>query len=67
MDRCGRIVAVCYLGSEDLNAWMVTQGWAVAYRHYSKDYVPQEEAAHAAKLGIWAGPFTMPWEWRQEH
>ncbi|WP_225309040.1 thermonuclease family protein [Hypericibacter adhaerens] len=56
-DRYGRTVTVCYLGSEDLNAWMVAQGWAVAYRQYSTDYVPQEEAAHAAKLGIWIGTF----------
>ncbi|QEX16838.1 hypothetical protein FRZ44_21330 [Hypericibacter terrae] len=65
-DRYGRTVAVCYLGSEDLNAWMVSQGWALAYRHYSTDYVPQEEAAHAAGLGIWAGTFTAPWDWRAQ-
>jgi endonuclease YncB( thermonuclease family) len=64
IDRYGRTVAVCHLGSEDLNAWLVSQGWAVAYRHYSRDYVPQEEAAHAAKLGIWVGSFMMPWKWR---
>lgn len=63
-DRYGRTVAVCYLGSEDIGAWLVSQGWALAYRHYSKDYVPQEEAAHAAHLGVWAGTFTPPWEWR---
>jgi len=67
IDRYGRTVAVCFLGSEDLDAWMVAQGWAVAYRHYSMDYVPQEEAAHAAGLGVWAGTFVMPWDWRQEH
>jgi endonuclease YncB( thermonuclease family) len=51
-DRYGRTVAVCFLGSEDLNAWMVAQAWAVAYRHYSTDCVPEEEAAHKAGLGI---------------
>jgi endonuclease YncB( thermonuclease family) len=67
IDRYGRTVAVCFLGSEDLDAWMVAQGWAVAYRHYSIDYVPQEEAAHAAHLGMWAATFMLPWEWRQQH
>jgi endonuclease YncB( thermonuclease family) len=65
VDRYGRIVAVCRAGGEDLNAWMVSQGWALAYRHYSTAYVGQEEAAHAAKLGIWRGPFTAPWDWRR--
>lgn len=64
VDRYGRTVAVCYLGAEDLSAWMVAKGWALAYRHYSKDYVPEEEAAHAAGAGVWAGTFTPPWEWR---
>ncbi|MGH6879728.1 thermonuclease family protein [Hypericibacter sp.] len=67
VDRFGRTVAVCRLGSEDLNAWMVAQGWAVAYRHHSLDYVPQENAAQAGKLGIWAGSFMLPWEWRRTH
>src|SRR5438874_5398102 len=35
VDQYGRIVAVCSAGGEDLNAWMVRQGWALAYRHYS--------------------------------
>ena len=29
-DRYGRSIAVCMLGSENLNYWMVEQGWAVA-------------------------------------
>ena len=37
-DRYGRIVAVCSAGGEDLNAWMVSEGLAVAYQTYSKDY-----------------------------
>ena len=32
-DRYGRVVAVCYSRGEDLNAWMVSQGWALAYRN----------------------------------
>lgn len=35
VDRYGRIVAVCRAGGGDLNAWMVSQGCALAYRHYS--------------------------------
>ena len=64
-DRYGRIVAVCRVRGEDLNRWMVRQGWALAYRHYSMDYVPDERAARAAKRGLWRGDFVPPWRWRK--
>jgi endonuclease YncB( thermonuclease family) len=64
-DRYGRIIAVCSQRGIDLNAWMVEEGHALAYRQYSKDYVSQEEAARAAKRGIWSGSFTPPSEYRR--
>ncbi len=64
-DKYGRTVAVCSLGGVDLNRWMVQQGHALAYRQYSARYVTDEEAARAAKLGIWKGAFEEPWEWRK--
>jgi endonuclease YncB( thermonuclease family) len=67
VDRYGRVVAVCSAADEDLNAWMVRQGWALAYRHYSTAYVADEEAAHVARLGIWRGTFEAPWDWRRDH
>ena len=63
-DRYGRVVAVCSKDGEDLNRWLVRNGWAVAYRKYSTDYVADEERAKRAKLGIWSGSFEMPWDWR---
>jgi endonuclease YncB( thermonuclease family) len=63
-DRYRRLIAVCYRGSEDIAAWMVTQGRAVAFRRFSLDYVPEEEAAERARRGMWAGTFDMPWDWR---
>src|SRR5262249_37850810 len=67
VDRYGRIVAVCSIAGEDLNAWIVRQGWALAYREYSSAYVADEDAAHAAGDGIWRGSFEPPWQWRQDH
>ena len=64
-DRYGRTVAVCRKGKEDLNAWMVAQGHAIAYRRYSKDYVQQEVTAKALMLGIWSGSFEEPSQWRR--
>ena len=59
-DRYDRTLAICYLGDLDLNAWMVTEGWALAYRHYSLEYVPQEDAARAAVTGMWRGRSCRP-------
>lgn len=64
-DRYGRTVAVCRKGDEDLNAWMVAQGHAIAYRRYATDYVAAETAAKAAKRGIWAGTFQEPGDYRK--
>lgn len=63
-DRYGRLIATCYLGNEDLDAWMVSQGWALAFRRYSVKYAPEEDDARAARRGIWQGSFQEPWEWR---
>lgn len=67
LDRYGRVVAVCFKGSEDLNRWMVANGWAVAFRRYSLDYVPDEAAARRSQVNIWSGAFDMPWDWRAQH
>lgn len=64
-DRYGRIVAVCRAGGEDLNAWMVSGGWAMAYRRYSEAYVDEEARAKSSRQGIWRGDFVPPWDWRK--
>jgi endonuclease YncB( thermonuclease family) len=66
-DRYGRMVAVCWLGAEDLGAWMVREGHALAYRKYSTDYVLHEDAARQARRGLWRGEFKAPWEWRRRN
>lgn len=65
-DRYQRIIATCHVDSTDIAAWMVEHGWAVAYRKYSLEYVSAEDRAHSAKLGIWAGTFDMPEDWRRQ-
>src|SRR5215213_11929318 len=42
-DRYGRVVALCRVFGEDLGAWMVGLGWALASRTYSTRYAPAEE------------------------
>jgi len=60
-----RLLAVCYVGSLELNAQMVSEGWALAFRQYSKDYIPEEREAQNNSRGIWKSEFIPPWEWRR--
>lgn len=63
-DRYRRLVARCFVAGQDMNAWMVSQGWALAYRQYSLRYVDQEDQARLQKKGIWVSQFAPPWQWR---
>jgi endonuclease YncB( thermonuclease family) len=64
-DRYRRILGRCWIDGYDLGAWMVSNGWALAFRRYSLDYVGEEKSAKDAGLGIWASEFLEPWEWRK--
>jgi endonuclease YncB( thermonuclease family) len=55
-DRYGRLLARCRAGSIDVNAAMVSEGWAVAYGGYRDE----ERAAREAGRGLWAGSFERP-------
>lgn len=59
-DQYDRILARCTVGTLDVNRFMVANGFAVAFRRYSNDYVSAEETAKANRRGIWASTFTMP-------
>ncbi len=64
-DRYNRFIGVCFVGQENLNKWMVRNGYAVAYKRYSKDYILDEEFAKTNKLGLWSGTFLKPEKWRK--
>ena len=64
-DRFGRTVGVCSSGGVDLNAWLVANGWALAYRQFSDEYVNEEEQARSNRRGIHRGEFVEPWDWRR--
>ena len=66
-DRYGRSVSTCMQSRLDINAEMVRQGWAIAYRQHGLDYIAAETAAKNARRGIWQGPFEMPEDWRADH
>jgi endonuclease YncB( thermonuclease family) len=63
-DRRGRSIARCEVDGEDIQKWMVKNGWALAYVRFSHDYDADEKAAREAKAGMWQGAFIAPWDWR---
>jgi len=68
-DSYDRLVADVFLRDESINAWMVQQGHAWAYRHYLEDgiYCTWEADARSAHRGIWSQPpdtWRAPWQWR---
>lgn len=65
IDRYKRIVAECFVGQTNLNKELVRNGWALAYRDYSNDYVEDEKFAKENKKGMWMGTFIHPKKWRK--
>jgi endonuclease YncB( thermonuclease family) len=65
-DRYGRFVGNCYRSDNaNIAAYLVRNGLAMDWPRYSRGaYADEQEAAKAEGLGIWAGEFTPPWEWR---
>ena len=65
-DRYGRALKTCYLADgTDINGWLVRNGYGLAYLRYSERYVAEEAAARAEDLGMHAGAFVPPWDWRK--
>ena len=68
-DSYERLVADVFVDDESINAWMVQQGNAWAYRHHLEDssFCAWEAEARSAGLGIWGQPaetWRAPWQWR---
>src|SRR2546430_16254157 len=66
-DRRGRTVARCEADGEDIQKWLVSNGWALALTRISHDYEADEKAAREAKAGMWQGDLLAPMDWRGRH
>ncbi|MBT4890950.1 MAG: thermonuclease family protein [Rhodospirillales bacterium] len=64
-DMEGNWLLRCYVEGININAYMVSEGWALSYEVLSKRYEPEEAIAKDHKKGIWDFEFTNPWEWRE--
>lgn len=57
----GSIVASCSADNEDLSAWMLQHGWAVARPDAPFEYAALERIAESKGIGIWGIPIdTFP-------
>lgn len=65
-DGYGRTIAVCRAGGVDLNAILILDGLAWAFRKYSTDYALEEQQAQAAERGIWQAPTDPAWVYREK-
>lgn len=63
-DRFGRALGICQAEGMELNASLVSAGWALADASRQPSLVPLEAAARARQSGLWAGGFTPPAHWR---
>ena len=52
----GSITAHCTSGNEDLSAWMLQSGWAVALPDAPFEYITLERIARSKGIGIWGIP-----------
>lgn len=64
-DGAGVLSGVCYVRGEELNSWLVANGWAVSDRSTGAAYVTQETQARRFELGLWRGEFVRPADWRR--
>ncbi len=70
-DQYGRAVGVVRLAGRDINAEMVAEGMAWAYRRYlsgpyASEYIGLEERARKQRRGLWRdGNPLPPWEFRR--
>lgn len=61
-DQYDRLLAICRVNGSDIAATMVAEGLAIS----SGGYWNEEAAARRDRLGIWAGSFDTPRNWRDD-
>lgn len=65
-DRFGRGLGLCSAGGAELNAGLVSAGWALAAEDDPAVRALEADARRGAR-GLWAGGYTRPEEWRRRH
>ena len=66
-DQYKRILAECFINNLSLSSFLVRQGYAFAYRKYSKKFVEDEDYARLNRFGMWSMDFEYPWDYRKKN
>ena len=66
-DQYKRILAECFVNEISLSSFMVKNGYAFAYRKYSKKFINDENFARTNNIGIWSMKFDYPWDFRKNN
>ena len=66
-DKYKRILAECFVNKISLSSYLVRNGYAFAYRKYSKKFVSDEDYARNNNLGMWSMKFEYPWDYRKKN
>ena len=66
-DQYNRTLAECFVNGESLSRHLVRQGYAFAYRKYSKKFIKDEDYAKEKKMGMWNMKFLFPWDYRRKN
>ena len=66
-DQYNRTLAECFVKNLSLSSFLVKEGYAFAYRKYSKKFIVDEDYARLNKLGMWSMNFEYPWDYRKKH
>ena len=66
-DQYKRTLAECFVNDLSLSKFLVREGYAFAYRKYSKKFIDDEDFAKKNNMGMWSMSFEYPWDWRKKN
>ena len=66
-DQYKRTLAECFVNDLSLSRYLVREGYAFAYRKYSKKFINDEDFAKKNNMGMWSMNFEYPWDWRKKN
>ena len=66
-DQYKRTLAECFVNDLSLSRFLVREGYAFAYRKYSKKFIIDEDFAKKNNMGMWSMNFEYPWDWRKKN
>ena len=66
-DQYKRTLAECFVNKLSLSSYLVRNGYAFAYRKYSKKFINDEDFARKNNIGMWSMKFEYPWDWRKKN